>query len=173
MEKFRKKMEEVRAYFEGKFGVHYKTSYSVQKPSTDTIAVTPENHPFRLPDGKILFRPGGHGALIENLNDIREDIIFIKNIDNVVPDRLKGDTIRYKKILGGVLIKLLGKIYMWLNKMDEKTLDEQEMNELIAFVARELQTGLPGDFFALNPSGKQTAVYEILHRPVRTFLGSG
>ncbi len=167
MEKFRKKMEEVHAYFEGKFGVRYKISYSVQKPSTDTIAVTPENHPFRLPDGKILFRPGGHGALIENLNDRGEDIIFIKNIDNVVPDRLKGDTVRYKKILGGLLIRLLRKIYRWLNKMDGKALDEQEMNELIAFVVRELQTELPGDFSALSPSGKQKAVYEILHRPVR------
>ncbi|HHJ09876.1 MAG TPA: DUF4301 family protein [Bacteroidetes bacterium] len=167
MEKFRKKMEEVRAYFERKFGVYFKTSYSVQKPFTDTIAVTPENHPFRLSDGKILFRPGGHGALVENLNDMDADIIFIKNIDNVVPDRLKGESIRYKKMLGGLLISLLEKIYLWLKKMDERTLNDEEMNELISFVTGKLWIDIPGDFSALNIREKQNIVYELLHRPFR------
>ena len=62
------------------------------KPSTDTVAADMENKPFR-DNGKLLFRPGGHGALIENLNDLDADVIFIKNIDNVVPDKLKGDTV--------------------------------------------------------------------------------
>ena len=78
--------------YEEKFGVKYSISFSEQKASTDTVAANPDNTPFRGKDGKILFRPGGHGALIENLNDLDADVIFIKNIDNVVPDRLKAET---------------------------------------------------------------------------------
>ena len=70
----------------------------------DTLAANPDGTPFRTEDGKLLFRPGGHGALIENLNEQNADVIFIKNIDNVVPDRLKGDTVRYKQLLAGVLV---------------------------------------------------------------------
>ena len=73
-----------------KYGVDYNISFSEQKPSTDTVAANPDNTPFRKADGSLLFRPGGHGALIENLNDIEADVVFVKNIDNVVPDRLEG-----------------------------------------------------------------------------------
>ena len=89
-------MDEKAAAYAKKYGVDYNISFSEQKPSTDTIAADMENKPFR-DNGKLLFRPGGHGALIENLNDLDADIIFIKNIDNVVPDKLKGDTVLYKK----------------------------------------------------------------------------
>lgn len=82
--------------YEAHFGVTYHVSFSEQKPSTDTVAANPDNTPFRTKDGSLLFRPGGHGALIENLNDIDADVVFIKNIDNVVPDRLKDDTVKYK-----------------------------------------------------------------------------
>ena len=76
--------------YEEKFSVKYDISFSVQKPSTDTVAVDMENNPFRDKNGNLLFRPGGHGALIENLNDVDADVVFVKNIDNVVPDsRLK------------------------------------------------------------------------------------
>ncbi|RMI17038.1 MAG: DUF4301 family protein, partial [Calditrichaeota bacterium] len=84
----------------------YEVTFSVQKPSTDTIAVDLNNQPFRNPDGSLLFRPGGHGALLDNLNDLQGDIVFIKNIDNVVPDWLKPDTYLYKQVLGGVLVSL-------------------------------------------------------------------
>ena len=82
------------AEYEAKYGIRYHVSFSEQKPSTDTVAADMENKPFR-DKGKLLFRPGGHGALIENLNDLDADVVFIKNIDNVVPDRLKGDTVTY------------------------------------------------------------------------------
>ena len=97
-------MAEVRARVEKETGVTFDVTYSVQKPSTDTIAVTPDNKPFRLDDGSILFRPAGHGALIENLDEMTADIMFIKNIDNVVPDAQKAPTYEYKKALGGVLL---------------------------------------------------------------------
>lgn len=92
---FRQHIAENLTKFEEKYGVKYDVTFSEQLPSTDTIAANPDGTPFRTKDGKLLFRPGGHGALIENLNQQDADIVFIKNIDNVVPDRLKKDTIRY------------------------------------------------------------------------------
>ena len=101
---FQAHLAEHQAAYEEKLGVKFHISYSEQKPSTDTLAANPDGTPFRTADGKLLFRPGGHGALIENLNEQNADVIFIKNIDNVVPDRLKDDTVRYKQLLAGVLV---------------------------------------------------------------------
>lgn len=102
-------MEEKTGEFAKRYGVDYYITFSEQKPSTDTIAADMDNQPFR-DNGKLLFRPGGHGALIENLNDLDADIIFIKNIDNVVPDKLKADTVTYKKLIAGVLVTLQKKL---------------------------------------------------------------
>ena len=84
----------------------YDVSFSIQKPSTDTVAAAMDNTPFRDKNDKLLFRPGGHGALIENLNDVDADVVFIKNIDNVVPDSFKCSTVIYKKVIAGVLVTL-------------------------------------------------------------------
>ena len=108
---FQAHLAEHQAAYEAKLGVKFHISYSEQKPSTDTLAANPDGTPFRTTDGKLLFRPGGHGALIENLNEQEADVIFIKNIDNVVPDRLKGDTVRYKQLLAGVLVTEQKKIF--------------------------------------------------------------
>lgn len=108
---FQAHLAEYQAAYEEKLGVKFHISYSEQKPSTDTLAANPDGTPFRTADGKLLFRPGGHGALIENLNEQEADVIFIKNIDNVVPDRLKGDTVRYKQLLAGVLVTEQKKIF--------------------------------------------------------------
>ena len=108
---FQAHLAEYQAAYEEKLGVKFHISYSEQKPSTDTLAANPDGTPFRTTDGKLLFRPGGHGALIENLNEQEADVIFIKNIDNVVPDRLKGDTVRYKQLLAGVLVTEQKKIF--------------------------------------------------------------
>ena len=108
---FQAHLAEYQAAYEEKLGVTFHISYSEQKPSTDTLAANPDGTPFRTADGKLLFRPGGHGALIENLNEQEADVIFIKNIDNVVPDRLKGDTVRYKQLLAGVLVTEQKKIF--------------------------------------------------------------
>ena len=108
---FQAHLAEYQAAYEEKLGVKFHISYSEQKPSTDTLAANPDGTPFRTADGKLLFRPDGHGALIENLNEQEADVIFIKNIDNVVPDRLKGDTVRYKQLLAGVLVTEQKKIF--------------------------------------------------------------
>ena len=112
-----------QATYEDKLGVKFHISYSEQKPSTDTLAANPDGTPFRTADDKLLFRPGGHGALIENLNEQDADIIFIKNIDNVVPDRLKGDTVRYKQLLAGVLVTEQKKVF---EKLKDPNLTDEE-----------------------------------------------
>lgn len=106
-------------------------TYSFQKPSTNTLAVDLENNPFREQDGSILFRPAGHGALLENLNKLDADIIFIKNIDNVVPDKLKEDTIFNKKMLAGVLVKYQEKAFDLLKRFDNGENVEQEALALL------------------------------------------
>jgi hypothetical protein len=124
---FQAHLAQYQAAYEEKLGVKFHISYSEQKPSTDTLAANPDGTPFRTEDGKLLFRPGGHGALIENLNEQAADIIFIKNIDNVVPDRLKGDTVRYKQLLAGVLVTEQKKVF---EKLQDPNLTPEEKAKL-------------------------------------------
>ncbi len=111
-------LDQIRTEYEQQYGVQYEISFSQQKPATDAIAVDLNNEPFREMDGSLLFRPAGHGALLENLNDLDADLIFIKNIDNVLPDRLKKGTTDYKKALAGLLINLQEKIFYYQEKFD-------------------------------------------------------
>lgn len=141
---FRQHIAEHLQKFEAKYGVKYEISFSEQMPSTDTLAANPDGTPFRTPDGKLLFRPGGHGALIENLNQQDADIVFIKNIDNVVPDRLKKDTIRYKQILAGVLVAKQKEIF---DKLQDPNLSDEErakLNRPIRVCGVVKNTGEPG-----------------------------
>ena len=159
-------VKEVVPTYEAKFGVKYHVTFSEQKPSTDTVAANPDNTPFRTKDGNLLFRPGGHGALIENLNDIDADVVFIKNIDNVVPDRLKEDTVRYKKLLAGVLVKLQAQAFAYLRKLDSGKYTMDDLREMLQFVQKKL--------FTKNPETKmledtEMAIYlrKKLNRPMR------
>ena len=122
MEGFKTLLAEKVPVYEKRFGIRYDISFSVQKPATDTIAVNPDNTPFRQEDGRLLFRPAGHGALIENLNEIDADVIFIKNIDNVTTDAQRGDTIRYKKVLAGVLLELQEQAFEYLRALETEGL---------------------------------------------------
>ena len=136
-ELFAKLVDEKVAQYAAKYGVKYNISFSEQKPSTDTVAADMENKPFR-DNGKLLFRPGGHGALIENLNDLDADIVFIKNIDNVVPDRLKGDTVTYKKLLAGVLVTLQKQAFEYLQLLDSGHYRHDELENIIRFIQQQL-----------------------------------
>ena len=124
--------------YEQKFGVHYNISFSEQKPSTDTIAATADNEPFRTSDGQLLFRPGGHGALIENLNDLDADVVFIKNIDNVVPDRMKDDTMTYKQLIAGVLITLQHKMFEYMELLESGEYTHAQLEGIIRFMRDDL-----------------------------------
>ena len=117
-----------------RYGLVYNINFSEQKPSTDTIAADADNNPFRNDDGTILFRPGGHGALIANLNEIDSDIVFIKNIDNVVPDHLKNDTVIFKKLIAGVLVSLQAKNFVYLRLLDSGNYDRSRLNDMVAFL---------------------------------------
>ena len=134
---FEQLVADKKAVYENMFGVEYDVTFSEQKQSTDTIAVDADNNPFRE-NGELLFRPGGHGALIENLNDIDSDIIFIKNIDNVVPDRLKSDTVTYKKVIAGVLVSLQQKAFEYLRLIDSGKYTHEQVEEIIHFVQQKL-----------------------------------
>lgn len=135
---FQKLVDAKTCEYASKYGINYHISFSEQKPSTDTIAADMENNPFRDKDGNLLFRPGGHGALIENLNDLDADIVFIKNIDNVVPDRLKDDTVTYKKLLAGVLVTLQKQAFSYLELLDGGHYSHAELEEIIRFVQQKL-----------------------------------
>ena len=134
---FKALVEEKVAEYAQKYNIEYSVSFSEQKPSTDTIAADMENKPFR-DNGKLLFRPGGHGALIENLNDLDADIVFIKNIDNVVPDRLKDETVTYKKLIAGVLVTLQKQAFDYLELLDSGKYTHEQLEEIIRFVQQDL-----------------------------------
>lgn len=124
--------------YEEKFSVKYDISFSVQKPSTDTVAADMDNHPFRDKNGNLLFRPGGHGALIENLNDMDADVVFVKNIDNVVPDSFKCSTVIFKKLIAGVLVSLQERIFQYLELIDSGKYSHDQVEEMIHFLQEEL-----------------------------------
>ena len=138
LELFQDLVEQVREEYEREYNVRYHISFSEQKPSTDTLAADMDNKPFRDSDGSLLFRPGGHGALIENLNDIDADVIFVKNIDNVVPDRLKEETVRYKKIIGGVLVSLKKQIDAYMAQLKSGNYTPADLQAMVAFLENSL-----------------------------------
>ena len=152
--------------YEEKFGVKYDVTFSEQKSSTDTVAANPDNTPFRGKDGKILFRPGGHGALIENLNELDADVIFIKNIDNVVPDRLKPETTEYKKLIAGVLVSKQAQAFRYLELLDSGVYTHEQLEEIIHFLQNDLSCRNPE---LKNLEDAELAIYlrKKLNRPMR------
>ena len=141
---FRKHIADHLQKLEAKYGVRFNVSFSEQKPSTDTLAANPDGTPFRTADGKLLFRPGGHGALIENLNEQDADIVFVKNIDNVVPDRLKGSTVEFKQLLAGVLVTEQKRVFEALRNPDLSAEERARLNRPIRVCGVVRNTGEPG-----------------------------
>lgn len=143
--------------YESRFGVKYRISFSVQDPSTDTLAVNPDCTPFRRADGRLLFRPAGHGALIGNLGKIDADIVFVKNIDNVTTDARRSDTVLYKKALAGVLLALQERIFEYLMALE---VPGAELEPIAAFIENELCVKLPKDYGT-------PLLRQVLDRPIR------
>ncbi|MDH6353970.1 hypothetical protein M2132_000290 [Dysgonomonas sp. PH5-45] len=140
---FNQLIDDKKPVLENELSTHFEVNFSEQKPKTDTIAVDMNNEPFREENGELVFRPGGHGALIENLNDLSADIIFIKNIDNVVPDRLKQNEAKYKKILAGVLVEVQQKAFECLKLIDSGKYTHDELIEILEFVQQTLNIKNP------------------------------
>lgn len=156
-EGFEALLNERQSYYEERFGVKFDVSFSQQSPATDTIAVNPNNTPFRTDDGKLLFRPAGHGALITNLDKLDADIIFVKNIDNVTTDDRKADTITYKRVLAGELLRLQKRSFELLKALNE---GKDVAEEAKAFLANELCCKLPAET-------SRELIVKTLDRPIR------
>lgn len=131
---------------EKSLGVKYNISFSEQKSSTDTVAVDSDNKPF-TENGRMVFRPAGHGALIENLNELDADVVFIKNIDNVIPDKYKAIETRYKKILAGVLVDTQDKIFEYLRIIDSGKYTHERLMEILHFLQKVLNVKNPDTKF--------------------------
>ena len=166
LELFKQKVTEKIALYKAKYDVKLNVSYSEQKPSTDTIAVNPDNSPFRNDDGSLLFRPGGHGALIENLNDLEADIVFIKNIDNVVPDRLKKETIDWKMVIAGKLVELQKQTFDYLHLLDKGYYTRAELEEILSFLQHDLFCE-SREAKTLDDAALAQYLYDKLNRPMR------
>ncbi|MFZ4401424.1 MAG: DUF4301 family protein [Bacteroidales bacterium] len=167
IEKFNIHIQSIKGIYEKRFNVQFNIGYSIQKPSTDTVAVDMNNDFFRETDGKLLFRPGGHGALIENLNDLKGDIIFIKNIDNIVPDKLKEKTCLYKKAIGGYLISLQQKTFEYLQLLKTGIIDDSKLNEIIKFTTQQLMIRYQDGFETMPRNEKINYLIHKLNRPIR------
>jgi len=164
---FQKHINKSKTEFENRYSIKYDVGFSVQKSSTDTIAVDKNNEAFRNNDDTILFRPGGHGALIENLNDLDADIIFVKNIDNVVPDKLKDETIKYKKLIAGVLLNFQNKIFDYIKSIDEGKNNDEFIIEIEDFFKNDLCIILNNKYNELSVIEKIKYLKLKLNRPIR------
>ena len=156
-EGFEALLKERQSHYEQKFDIKYNISFSIQSPATDTIAVNPDNTPFRNDDGSLLFRPAGHGALITNLDKLNADIIFVKNIDNVTTDERKEDTVTFKKMLAGELLRLQSRSFELLKALEA---GEDRTAEAAAFLRDELCCKLPED-------ASRELIVKTLDRPIR------
>ncbi len=160
-------LDRVLPVYERLFSVTYQIGVSCQETATDTIAVDMENRPFRSDDGQLCFRPGGHGALLKNLNDIDGDIIFLKNIDNVSPDRIKAVTVRYKKALGGLLLKLQEETFRYIECLAGDRIGSEEMTAIDDFCRDKLHIVFPIDYRQWPVEKKKKIWREKLDRPIR------
>ncbi len=163
---FEEKIAATVPAMEQRFGVKYDISLSEQKPSTDTLAANLDNTPFRDAEGRLVFRPGGHGALIANLGDMDSTVVFIKNIDNVVPDSLRADTIRYKEVLAGTLMLAHDRIAAWLEMLREGRYSAETLAEIVGFMRGTLCTDSPL-FDSLSESELAELLTAKLDRPLR------
>lgn len=165
--KFKALISDVISHYEEKYNVKYAITFSEQKPSTDTIAVDMNNQPFRTDSGALLFRPAGHGALLENLNEQEADIIFIKNIDNVVPDHLKDETVLYKKALAGILLHYKKQAAYFLKHIQKENATAYMIQKAMRFLRDELNIEHPKGIRFWNLEEKIAYCRRKLNRPMR------
>lgn len=165
-QRFQDLLEALRPQHSLRYGVQYVVSFSHQARSTDTIAVDMHNRLFRDLQGRLHFRPGGHGALLRNLNDLSGDLVYIKNIDNLVPERLMGETARWKRILGGLLIDVQQTVHGLLRRMESDNSPEL-LNEASEYARKVLLIDLPGGFEQRPAELKRHLLFKKLNRPIR------
>jgi len=165
-ELFKEIIEKATKHFQ-KQSVQVKVTYSFQKKSTDTISVTPDNQLFKDSNNKLVFRPAGHGALIENLNDLDADIVLIKNIDNILPSTKNIESVKSIKIMTGILVKLQRQVFNYLKILDSKNVNESIINEIKTFASYFLSVLLTDAFERKTTDKKADYLFEKLNRPLR------
>jgi nicotinamide riboside kinase len=163
---FEKQVEILKGQVEKASGIQINVGYSYQSKSTDSITVDSENKLVRDRNNKLIFRPGGHGALIQNLNALNSDIIFIKNIDNVIQNHIDKITL-YKKALAGVLIEVQQKVFGYLNEIEKQEIKEENIIEIIPFLKQKLNIEVSNDFHKFTFENKISKIKDLLDRPIR------
>ncbi|WP_281235396.1 DUF4301 family protein [Flavobacterium gelatinilyticum] len=163
---FENAVNEIRGKIEKPSGVAIDITYSYQNKSTDSINVDAKNKLVRDKKGTLVFRPGGHGALIENLDILDADVIFIKNIDNVIQNHIDQITL-YKKALGGILIAIQQKTFAYLREIEEQEVNEESLLQIIEFLKQKLHIELGKDFNKFTFENKIIKIKELLDRPIR------
>ena len=156
-----------KEYYIRIFGVDINVSFSQQKQSTDIIAVDRDNQPIRNDDGTLHFRPGGHGALLENLNEIDADIVFIKNIDNVAHNKLLASTIRYKRALAGLLLRIHEQAAKYCMELRDGKNDRETVKKILKFLPEHLSFQLPQSISTWSDEDVKSYLLKVLHRPIR------
>ncbi|TXE08994.1 DUF4301 family protein [Gelidibacter salicanalis] len=164
---FDAEFKRVQKIVEAKTNTKFKISFSYQKEATDTIAVTPKNEPFREENGELTFRPSGHGALLENLNQLDADVIFIKNIDNVVVYKYEDEVAEYKKMLAGMLLEKQQQIFKYLNVLEDGDLSESDLIEIAEFLINELNIVISTEFEKYSKKYQIEYLFSKLNRPIR------
>ncbi|MFY8097069.1 MAG: DUF4301 family protein [Flavobacterium sp.] len=145
---------------------HIEVNFSYQDQTSDTIAVEANNMPFRLENNELFFRPGGHGALIENLNQLTSDVVFIKNIDNVAQNNIK-DGIANKKILGGILLEIQSQVFNYLVELQDENISESKIKDIKKFVEERLSMPLLDEFSMFQKNYQREYLIKVLNRPIR------
>ena len=163
---FDAELDKFKTDLETETNTTFNVSYSYQNQATETLALTTDNEIFRNEDGSILFRPAGHGALLENLNELNNDIVFIKNVDNIVVLDLNKKVSNYKKMLAGVLIEAQAQAFEYLRALD-KTIEETKLLEIAAFISSKMNVVIDDGFDDFSQSEKQTYLKDKLNRPIR------
>lgn len=164
---FEQKMKEVVPVFEARYGVHYDIQFSEQMGKTDMVALDKKGNLVRNADGSILFRPGGHGALIENLNALEADLIFIKNIDNVTTDALRGTTYLYKKALAGYLLHVQETVHQCLQHLESLSVSESTLSQIEGFASKILNIRFSMTYFSRSMRERISYIARKLNRPIR------
>ncbi len=165
--KFDEEFKYIEEDIEEKTSTRFNISFSYQKHSTDTIAVTTKNEPFRDDEGRLVFRPSGHGALLENLNDLDADIIFIKNIDNVVGYKFKEEVGGYKKMLAGILLKIQEQAFKYQKDLENNAANKDDLIQIAEFLSHKMNVQIGSEFKKYSKEFKIKYLFEKLNRPIR------
>ncbi|OPY87071.1 MAG: hypothetical protein A4E71_01255 [Smithella sp. PtaU1.Bin162] len=162
-----KYLQEILAGYENVYREKYNITLSDQSASTNTITVDANNQPLRDAKGRLVFRPGGHGTLLKNLNDLDADLIFVRNIDNIAPEVLSRKAVPFRKMLGGMALRIQKENFAFLRALEEEKTNSLRIDEIVRYCADVLYIKFPRGFIRLSGKEKSRIVFSLLNRPLR------